>query len=283
MYKIVKREVLIEGDTELMEVYAPRIAKRINAGNFIMLRISEKGEKIPMSIFDYDRKKGTVTIIFKIIGKTTKELSCLKEGDSLLNFLGPLGKSTDIEKFGTVVCIGGGIGTVPFNPICRDLKKAGNKVISILGARNKDLLILEKEIGNHSNELYIATDDGTKGQKGFVTDVLKKLIDDGVKIDRVIAIGPIIMMKFVSQMTKPYGIKTIVSLNPIMVDGTGMCGCCRLTIGNETKFGCVDGPDFDGHLVDFDNLMLRNNRFLAEEKEASEHGGGECACKKGKA
>jgi len=192
----------------------------------------------------------------------------MKVGDKILNFAGPLGQASEIEKYGTVVMIGGGVGIAPLYPIIRDLKRAGNHVISILGARNKDLLMLEKEIEEFSDELYVCTDDGSKGTKGFVSDVLQKLIDEGKDIKIVWAIGPVIMMKVVANLTKKYDLKTIVSLNPIMVDGTGMCGGCRVSVGGETKFACVDGPEFDGHLVDFDNLMLRNRRFVCEEEDA---------------
>ncbi|MCK4335364.1 MAG: sulfide/dihydroorotate dehydrogenase-like FAD/NAD-binding protein [Candidatus Aenigmarchaeota archaeon] len=267
MYEILRNEKLAE-DTHLMEIGAPMVAERIKPGNFVILRISEKGERIPMSVFDFDRNKGVLTIVFKVVGKTTKDLSSLKEGDSIMNFVGPLGNPTEIEKFGTVVCIGGGIGIPPIYPIAREMRKAGNKVISIIGARRKYLLILEDEIKSVSDELHVTTDDGSYGHKGFVSDVLNMIIREGRKIDRVIAVGPLVMMKAVCDVTKPHGIKTIVSLNPIMVDGTGMCGCCRVTVGGETKFVCVDGPEFDGHEVDFDNLILRNNRFLEEEEKA---------------
>ncbi len=253
---------------KLMKIKAPLIAKKAVAGQFIILRIDEKGERIPLTIADYDRKKGTITIIFMEVGKTTKQLGMLNVGDKLLNFAGPLGQPSEIEKYGTVVCIGGGVGIAPLYPVIRELKKAGNYIISILGARNEKLLMLEKEIEEFSDELYICTDDGSKGTKGFVSNVLQNLIDEGKKIDIVWAIGPVIMMKVVADLTKKYKIKTIVSLNPIMVDGTGMCGGCRVSIGGETKFACVDGPEFDGHLVDFDNLMLRNRRFICEEEES---------------
>ena len=267
MYKILEKKILSE-TVKLMKVKAPLIAKKAVAGQFIILRIDEKGERIPLTIADYDRKKGTVTVIFMEVGKTTKQLGTLNVGDFLLNFVGPLGQPSEIEKYGTAVMIGGGVGIAPLYPIVRELKKAGNYVISILGARNEKLLMLEKEIDEFSNELHICTDDGSKGHKGFVSDVLQKLIDDGKKIDIVWAIGPVIMMKVVASLTKKYKLKTIVSLNPIMVDGTGMCGGCRVSIGGETKFACVDGPEFDGHLVDYDNLMLRNRRFIREEDEA---------------
>jgi len=267
MYEILEKKTLSE-NVKLMKVKAPLVAKKALAGQFVMLRIDEKGERIPLTIADYDRDKGTITIIFMEVGKTTKQLGKMKEGDKLLNFAGPLGMPSEIEKYGTAVMIGGGVGIAPLYPIVRELKKAGNHIISVLGARNEKLLMLEKEIDEFSDELYICTDDGSRGTKGFVSNVLQKLIDDGKKIDVVWAIGPVIMMKVVSDLTRKYNIRTVVSLNPIMVDGTGMCGGCRVSVGGETKFACVDGPEFDGHLVDFDNLMLRNRRFIEEEKHA---------------
>ncbi|KYK29794.1 ferredoxin-NADP reductase [Thermoplasmatales archaeon SG8-52-1] len=267
MYKILEKKVMSD-TVKLMKIKAPLVAKKAKAGQFIILRIDEKGERIPLTIADYDRKKGTVTVIFMEVGKTTKQLGTLNVGDSLLNFVGPLGQPSDIEKYGTVVMIGGGVGIAPLYPIVRELKEMGNYVISILGARNKKLLMLEKEVEEFSDEIYITTDDGSKGQKGFVSDVLQKLIDEGRKINMVMAIGPVIMMKVVANVTRPYKIKTLVSLNPIMVDGTGMCGGCRVSVGDETKFACVDGPEFDGHKVDYDNLMLRNRRFVCEEEES---------------
>jgi ferredoxin/flavodoxin---NADP+ reductase len=267
MYKILEKRTLSD-NVKLMNIKAPLVAKKAKPGQFIILRIDETGERIPLTIADYDRKKGSITIIFMEVGKTTKQLGAMKEGESLLNFAGPLGVPSEIEKYGTVVCIGGGVGIAPLYPIVRALKEAGNKVISILGAKSKDLLMLEDEIGKYSDELLIATDDGSKGHKGFVSDVLKDIIDEGTKIDIAWAIGPVIMMKVVSDLTRKYNLKTMVSLNPIMVDGTGMCGGCRVTVGDETKFACVDGPEFDGHKVDFENLMLRNRRFEREEKEA---------------
>lgn len=267
MYKIVEKKVLSE-TVKLMKIKALLVAKKAQAGQFIILRIDESGERIPLTIADYDRKQGTITIIFLEVGKTTKQLGTLNVGDSLLNFAGPLGAPSEIKNYGTVVCIGGGVGIAPLYPIVKELKKIGNHVISILGARNKKLLLLEKEIEEFSDEFYITTDDGSKGRKGFVSEVLHKLIDEKREIDMVMAIGPVIMMKVVANVTRPYKIKTLVSLNPIMVDGTGMCGGCRVSVGDEIKFACVDGPEFDGHLVDFDNLMLRNRRFLCEEEEA---------------
>lgn len=278
MYEITRTEKLAE-DTRLIEVKAPRSASHMKPGNFVMIRTDEKGEKIPMSVFDYDPERGTIKMVFKVVGKTTKDLSRMKEGDKIMNFVGPLGNNTEIRKFGTVVLVGGGIGIASIYPMAREMRKAGNRVISIIGARNKGLMILEKEMKSVSDELHICTDDGSYGRKGFVSDVLKVLIEKGTRIDRVIAVGPPIMMKVVCDVTRPCGIKTVVSLNPIMVDGTGMCGCCRVTVGGKTKFACVDGPEFDGHEVDFDNMIMRNKRFLEEEELAK---GGKRGCKKEK-
>ena len=267
MYEIVEKKVLSE-TVKLMKIKAPLVVKKAQAGQFIILRIDENGERIPLTIADFDKKKGTITIIFMEVGKTTKKLGTLNVGDSIVNFAGPLGVPSEVKKYGTVVMIGGGVGIAPLYPVVKALKEEGNHVISILGARNKSLLMLEKEIDTVSDELFIATDDGSKGHKGFVSDVLQKLIDEKPRIDMVMAIGPVIMMKVVADLTKKYDIKTLVSLNPIMVDGTGMCGGCRVSVGGETKFACVDGPEFDGHLVDFKNLMLRNRRFVKEEEHA---------------
>jgi len=266
MYPIVEKKVLSE-NVKLLKIKAPLVAKKALPGQFIILRIDEKGERIPLTIADSDPKKGTVTIIFLEVGKTTKQLGTLNVGDSLENFAGPLGMPSEVKKYGTVVCVGGGVGIAPLYPIVKALKEAENHVISILGAKTKDLLLLEKEIEAFSDEFYIATDDGSKGHKGFVSDVLQKVIDTQ-NVNMVMAIGPIIMMKVVSNLTKKYNIKTLVSLNPIMVDGTGMCGGCRVSIDGKSKFACVDGPEFDGHKVDYDNLMLRNRRFIHAEGEA---------------
>jgi len=267
MYQIVEKEILSD-NVKQFKIKAPLVAKKAKAGQFIILRIDEKGERIPLTIADYNRAEGTVTIIFMEVGKTTKQLGTMIEGDNILNFAGPLGEASEIENYGTVVCIGGGVGIAPLYPIIKALKEAGNYVICILGARSKSLLMLEEEINENCDELHIATDDGSKGLKGFVSDVLQSLIDNDKKIDIVWAIGPVIMMKVVANLTKKYDIKTIVSLNPIMVDGTGMCGGCRVEIDGKTKFACVDGPEFDGHKVDYDNLMLRNRRFLRDEEES---------------
>jgi len=266
MYPIVEKKVLSE-NVKFLKIKAPLVAKKARPGQFIILRINEKGERIPLTIADSDSKEGTVTIIFLEVGKTTKQLGALKVGNLLENFAGPLGMPSEVKKYGTVVCVGGGVGIAPLYPIVKALKEAGNHVISILGAKTKDLLLLEKEVERYSDEFYIATDDGSKGHKGFVSDVLQKIIEQQ-KVDMVMAIGPIIMMKVVSSLTKKYDIKTLVSLNPIMVDGTGMCGGCRVSIDGKTKFACVDGPEFDGHKVDYDNLMLRNRRFIHAEGEA---------------
>jgi len=266
MYQILEKKVLSE-TVKLMKIKAPLVAKKAQPGQFIILRIDEKGERIPLTIADFDRKKGTITIIFLEVGKTTKQLGTLNVGDSIENFVGPLGLPSEVKKYGTVVCVGGGVGIAPLYPIVKSLKEAGNYVISILGAKTESLLLLEKEIHGFSDEFYIATDDGSKGHKGFVSDVLQQVINKH-KVDMVMAIGPIIMMKVVSDLTRKYNIKTLVSLNPIMVDGTGMCGGCRVSVDGKTKFACVDGPEFDGHKVDYENLMLRNRRFMHEEGEA---------------
>ncbi len=267
MYPILEKKVLSENVKQL-KIKAPLVAKKAQPGQFIILRIDEKGERIPLTIADFDRKEGTITIIFLEVGKTTKQLGMLNVGDSVENFVGPLGIPSEVKKYGTVVCVGGGVGIAPLYPIVRALRETGNYVISILGAKTEKLLILEKEIQAYSNEFYIATDDGSKGQKGFVSDVLKQVIDKKGNINMVMAIGPIIMMKVISDVTRKYNIKTLVSLNPIMVDGTGMCGGCRVSVDGKTKFACVDGPEFDGLKVDYENLMLRNRRFTHEEGEA---------------
>ena len=274
MYKILKKKELTT-DTKLFEISAPQIAKKAEPGQFVILRIDEDGERIPLTIAESDKDKGTITIVFQEVGKTTKWLGTLNEGDALLNFVGPLGTPAEIEKYGTVVCIGGGVGIACVYPEIKAMKEAGNELISIIGARNESLLLFEDEIESISDGFYITTDDGSKGHHGFVSDILKSLIDDGKKIDLVIAVGPVVMMRVIADLTKQYGIKTIVSLNPIMVDGTGMCGSCRVEVGGLTKFACVDGPEFDGHLVDFDLLVSRNRRYLKEES-MTRKGCGQC-------
>jgi 2-polyprenylphenol hydroxylase and related flavodoxin oxidoreductases len=278
LYTIVKKEELSPG-VKLFVVQAALIAKKCQPGQFIILRIDEDGERIPLTIADFDREAGTITLIFQEVGNTTRQLGTLGEGDALLDLAGPLGKATHIEKFGTVICIGGGIGVAPVYPIARAYKEAGNKVISIIGARNAGLLILEKEMAAVSDELIITTDDGSKGRKALVINPLQEMIDAGTKIDQVMAIGPVIMMRSVANVTRPYGIHTLVSLNPIMVDGTGMCGGCRVNVGNTNKFACVDGPEFDAHQVDFDGLMIRQRMYHDHEK-MHRCGGGSCKCNK---
>ena len=273
MYKILNAEELSAGVKSFI-VEAPMVARKCQAGQFIILRIDEVGERIPLTIADYDREKGTIQLIFQEVGDTTRQLGTLKEGDALLDVAGPLGKATEIENYGTVVCIGGGIGVAPVYPIARAYKKAGNRVVSIIGARNADLLIMEKEMRSVSDVLHITTDDGSAGRKGLVVDPLKDMIAAGEKIDRVMAIGPMVMMRGVAEVTRPHGIHTLVSLNPIMVDGTGMCGGCRCSVGGETKFACVDGPEFDGHAVDFNGLMSRARMYQTQERQCK--GDGSC-------
>jgi len=271
MFKIVRKEVL-NPSVKLLEIEAPYIARKVEPGQFIILRIDENGERIPLTVADYDREKGTVTIIFQEVGKTTKELGTLEEGDALLDFVGPLGVASELEAYAgkKVAVIGGGLGSAIAYPQAKKLHSLGAEVHCIAGFRNKDLIILEKEMAEVSTKLVVTTDDGSNGVKGFVTDVLKRLIDEGNKYDLVIAIGPLIMMKMVCKLTKEYGIKTIVSMNPIMIDGTGMCGGCRVTVGGKIKFACVDGPDFDGHEVDFDEAMRRQLMYKTEEKMLQE-------------
>lgn len=277
MYKILNKEIL-GNDLYIFEVEADRIAKKAEPGQFIIVRLNETGERIPLTIADFDREKGTLTIIFQAVGSTTKKLAACETGNAILDLVGPLGTASEIENYGTIVCVGGGVGIAPVYPIARALKEAGNKVISIIGARNKDLLFWKEKMEAVSDSLLIATDDGSEGRKGFVTDLLKEAMEKET-INHIWAIGPMIMMKAVSAVTKPHEIKTIVSLNPIMVDGTGMCGACRVGVGTETKFACVDGPEFDGHQVDWDLAMKRSQLFKNEEKRSIEHNcGGKCGC-----
>ena len=271
MFKVLKKDLLSPGVFRF-DVDAPRIAKKTQPGQFIILRVDEEGERIPLTVADFDREKGIITIIFQVVGASTQLLSELNEGDAILDFVGPLGRKSEVKPgLGTVVCIGGGIGVAPIYPIARAMKQAGNHVVSIMGARSKDILIMEPEMKAASDELLIATDDGSYGVHGFVTTALQQPIDRGVKPDLVYAIGPVVMMRSVVEATRPLGIKTIVSLNPVMVDGTGMCGGCRVQVGDETKFACVDGPEFDGHLVDFAGLMARQGMYRAQEAEEKDH------------
>jgi ferredoxin--NADP+ reductase len=267
--RIVEKQDLSENVVRMV-LEAPAIAQKRRAGQFIILKIDEKGERIPLTIVDSDAEKGTITIIFQVVGKTTAVLAKMNAGDSLRDLQGPLGNPTEIENFGRVVCIGGGVGVGVVYPLAAALKKAGNYVTSVIGARTKALLILEEEMKKVSDRLIVATDDGSYGVHGFVSAVLQNLIDAGEKIDRVYAIGPVPMMRVLSDVTKPYGIKTIVSLNPIMVDATGMCGACRVSVGGKTKFTCVDGPEFDGHEVDFNLLTNRLRMYQDQEKQTLE-------------
>ena len=268
MFQIVQKKHLNDSMTQ-MRVAAPFVARKAQAGQFIILRVNEYGERIPLTIADYDREAGTVDIIFQKVGKTTLLLDTLEEGDSILDFIGPLGKASELEGYHYAAVIGGGAGCAIAYPQAKALHALGAKVDMIAGFRNQDIIILEDEMKAASDQLYLMTDDGSNGHKGFVTDALKQNIENGAKYDLVVAIGPLPMMKAVCNLTKEYGIKTIISMNSIMIDGTGMCGGCRVTVGGETKFACVDGPDFDGHLVDFDEVMKRAKTYAELEKEST--------------
>lgn len=270
MYKILHKENLVP-TIHLFKIAAPAVARKAQAGQFVVIRIDERGERIPLTIADWNREEGSVTIVVMEVGKTTRHLATLNAGDHIANFVGPLGLPTHIEKFGTVVCVGGGVGVAPIVPIARAMKEAGNEVLSIMGARSKDLLFWEEQLHRVSDELIVTTDDGSYGRKALVTEPLKELLESSRKVDLVVAIGPAIMMKFCSLTTQPFGVETIVSLNSIMVDGTGMCGCCRVSVHGVTKFACVHGPDFDGHQVDWELLFARQRPYLDEEKQALRH------------
>ncbi len=269
MYRIVKRRELNPSVT-LLEIEAPMIAKKAEPGQFIILRVDENGERIPLTIAGYDREKGTVTIIFQIVGATTEKLNHVMEGECIQDFVGPLGRATHTDGLKKVAVVGGGVGTAIALPVAKKLHDMGVEVHAIIGFRTKDLVILEEEFGQASSKLVLCTDDGSYAKKALVTEALKELIDAGNEYDEVITIGPLPMMKFVCRLTKEYGIKTIVSMNPVMVDGTGMCGGCRLTVGGETKFACVDGPEFDGHLVDFDEVIKRGRMYHSFERSKHE-------------
>lgn len=269
MYKILKKKCLNPTVT-LMEVQAPAVAKKAEPGQFIILRVDEKGERIPLTVADYDREKGTITIIFQIVGAGTEQLNHLNEGEYIHDFVGPLGRATHTDGLKKVAVVGGGVGCAIAYPVAKKLHNLGCEVHAIIGFRNKDLVILEDEFKNASTKCFLMTDDGSYGTKGLVTNCLEELIKSGEQYDEVITIGPLIMMKFVSQLTKQYGIKTIASMNPIMIDGTGMCGGCRLTVGGETKFACVDGPEFDAHLIDFDEAMARGAMYKDFERKKHE-------------
>jgi ferredoxin--NADP+ reductase len=270
---------LLAASVKQFKVAAPEIAKKRKPGQFVVLRIHEEGERIPLTIADADPAAGTITLIFQEVGKSTMQLGKLKRGDSILDLIGPLGRPTHIENFGTVVCIGGGIGIAPVHPIAKGMREAGNKVLSIIGARTKDLLILEEEMAAVSHVLKVSTDDGSYGYHGFVSDVLQDVIDEGNPIHLVVTIGPVAMMRVVCNVTRSRNLKTVVSLNPIMVDATGMCGACRVSVGGRTRFVCVDGPEFDGHEVNFAELVKRQRAYLDQEQQASKmflHPGGAC-------
>lgn len=266
MYTILEKKILAPG-MQLMKIGAPLVARKARPGQFIILRVSDRGERIPLTIADFDRQEGWVTIIFQEVGFTTKELGSLEEGDYILDFAGPLGKASDLDGLKNVLCIGGGVGIAPLYPQIKYLAEADASVNVIIGARNKEYIILEDQIKDRSDNIYIATDDGSRGHKGFVTDVLTRLMaEEDNRYDMVIAIGPLPMMRAVAELTREYNIPTRVSLNPIMIDGTGMCGGCRVTVGGATKYACVDGPEFDGHLVDFDEAIRRQGMYKQEEK-----------------
>ena len=265
MFKIVKKKILNQQVT-LMEIDAPEVARKAMPGQFIILRVDDNGERIPLTVADYDRSRGTITIIFQVVGATTRLLNEKNEGEYISDFVGPLGRATKTDGLKKVAVVGGGVGCAIAYPVAKALHDKGCEVHAIVGFRNRNLVILEDEFRAASSQLFIMSDDGSIGEKGLVTDALKKLIEEGNQYDEVIAIGPLIMMKFVSLLTKEYGIKTVVSMNPVMIDGTGMCGGCRLTVGGETKFACVDGPEFDGHLVDFDEAMDRASMYRDFER-----------------
>ncbi|MFP4469924.1 MAG: sulfide/dihydroorotate dehydrogenase-like FAD/NAD-binding protein [Bacteroidales bacterium] len=268
MFQIVRKQLLARGTIIKNEVSAPKIAAKVRPGQFVILRVNETGERIPLTVADKDAFAGTITLIYQVVGKTTALLRSLNEGDSIKDISGPLGRPAEVDKIGTVIMVGGGTGVAILHHVAKAFKEAGNYVISIIGAKNKEMLILEREMAALSNELVVTTDDGSYGKMGFVTDPLNKYLQERYDIKMVYAIGPIIMMGNVVKLTKKYRIKTMVSLNPIMIDGTGMCGGCRVKIGEKTKFCCVDGPDFDGFEVDFDELMNRNSLYLKEEKDS---------------
>lgn len=272
MYKIISKRMLNKAATTMeMVVEAPLVARKCKAGQFIIFRLDEYGERVPLTIADYDREKGTVTIMFQPVGRSTKMLSELEAGEYILDFVGPLGKPTEVEGLKRVAVLGGGVGCAIAYPVAKAMHENGVEVDMIAGFRTEDIVILEEEMKKSCTNLYITTDDGSYGEAGFVTDKLKSLIDSGREYDEVFAIGPAMMMKFACLATKPYGIKTVVSLNPIMIDGTGMCGGCRVTVGGKTLFACVDGPEFDGHQVDWDELIRRNAFYKEEENEEREH------------
>lgn len=267
LYRVVRKEKPADIVT-LFEIEAPAIAAKARAGQFVIVRLAEDSERIPLTLADWNPEAGTITIIFQHVGASTNELAMVEEGEAIKDVVGPLGRATEIERFGTVACVGGGIGVAELRPIARAMKEAGNYVISIIGARDKPLLVLEDEMRAASDELYVTTDNGSYGRRGFVSDVLREFLESGRKIDLVYAIGPVPMMRVVADLTRPYGLKTLVSLDAIMIDGTGMCGACRVTVGGRTRFTCVDGPDFDAHEVDWNELVARKSMYIPQEREA---------------
>ncbi|XPV76262.1 MAG: sulfide/dihydroorotate dehydrogenase-like FAD/NAD-binding protein [Desulfovibrio sp.] len=279
-FKILEKKELIPGQTAQMVIDAPQIAKKAKPGNFVILRIDEHGERVPLTIADTDPENGTITIVFLAIGKSSAQLIDMKQGEEILDVCGPLGKATHIEKQGTVICVGGGTGIAAMHHIAKGHHRAGNHVVAVIGARNKDLLLFEDELKSFAPEVLIATDDGSKGVKGFVTQVLEERLKSDDSVSEVIAVGPVPMMEAVARVTEPFNVQTTVSLNSIMVDGLGMCGACRCTVGGETKFACVDGPEFDGHKVDFQELRLRLNQFKDQENVSYERYKHECKCNK---
>ncbi|GAB6156899.1 sulfide/dihydroorotate dehydrogenase-like FAD/NAD-binding protein [Desulfotomaculum varum] len=275
MYQIVSKKTLAPAIHEY-EILAPKVAKKARAGQFVILRVDEDGERIPLTIADYNREAGTITIVFAEAGYSTRKLGKLEAGEAVQDFVGPLGVPSHVDKFGKVVMVAGGVGVAPVFPIAREMKAAGNHVVGIMGARSKELIFWEQRMQEVCHQLLVTTDDGSYARKGFVTDVLREYIEQAGKPDLVMAIGPLPMMRAVADLTRNYGIKTMVSLNSIMVDGTGMCGACRVTVGGETKFVCVDGPEFDGHLVDFAEQLMRSRKYKAEEQHALNQAG--CGC-----
>lgn len=269
MYKIVKKEVY-SPVTFRWDVEAPDVARASQPGHFVMVLLHEHGERIPLTVADYDRERGTVTVVVQAVGKSTREMMLLNEGDSLRDFIGPLGEASHIEKKKKVVLVGGGLGVAPVYPQLRAFKELGSYTVSVIGFRNKELIFWEKEFGQYSDELHVCTDDGSYGFKGFVSAKLQEVLEQDSDVEEVVAIGPLPMMRACCEVSRPFEVKTMVSLNSIMVDGTGMCGSCRVTVGGKMRFACVDGPDFDGHQVDFDELMLRQRRFEREERVAME-------------
>ncbi len=279
-YKILQKQELIPGQTSLVVIDAPQIARKAKPGNFVILRIDEHGERVPLTIADKDPEAGTITIVFLVVGKSSAQLNALKQGDEILDVCGPLGKATHIEKQDTVICVGGGTGIAAMHHIAKGHHEAGNHVVAIIGARTENLLLFQCELDGFCPEVLVATDDGSVGHKGFVTDLLKKRLEEDKSVGEVVAVGPVPMMEAVAKVTKPFGVKTTVSLNSIMVDGIGMCGACRCTVGGETKFACVDGPEFDGQEVDFSELKTRLWQFRNQEQESMEHYKKECCCGK---